>query len=130
MLEDWVRIGDAAFDALHAVLVRPEQGAVERVDEAVAIRADDRHVAGGLDQRLLQVGAIGKFADRLAEAGGVADRAAGAARGELADDLDGQRPVDADEGGIRCGGQVGHRAVAPAPEHLVLASDGPARSRR
>ena len=91
MLEDWVRIGDAALDALHAVLVGPEQGAVEHVDEAVAIGADDRHVAGGRDQRVLQVVAVGEFADGLAEARGIADRAAGAARGELADDLDGER---------------------------------------
>ncbi|MNT62554.1 hypothetical protein D3C72_2002820 [compost metagenome] len=33
--------GDALFDALHSMLVRPEQGAVEHVDEAVAIRPDD-----------------------------------------------------------------------------------------
>ena len=65
-----------------AMLVRPEQRAVEIVDEAVAIRPEDRHVAGRLEQRVLQLRPV----RRLPETGGVADRAAGAARGELAHD--------------------------------------------
>ena len=46
--------GDAALAAPAAMLVGPQQRAVEIVDQAVAVRADDRHVAGGLDQRRLQ----------------------------------------------------------------------------
>ena len=85
--------GDAAFDTLHAMLVGPEQGAVERVDEAVAIGADDRHVTGGCNQRILQVVAICQFADGLAEPGGIADGAACTSGGQIADDLDGELAV-------------------------------------
>ena len=73
----------AALDAHAAMLVRPEQRAVEIVDEAVAVRPEDRHVAGRLDERRLQRRAV----LRLAEAGGVADRPARAALGKRAHDL-------------------------------------------
>ena len=57
MLDDWVMIGDAlaAFgqpDA--AMLVGPQQRAVGIVDQAVAVRPDDRHLAGRADQLVLQ----------------------------------------------------------------------------
>ncbi|URK87394.1 hypothetical protein LP421_28790 [Rhizobium sp. RCAM05350] len=68
--------GDTTLDALHAVLVRPEQSAVKRIDEAIAIGADDRHVTGRRHQRILQVVAIGKLADGLMEPRCVADGAA------------------------------------------------------
>ena len=46
---------DAALAAPAAMLVEPEQGAVEIVDRAVAVGAEDRHPARGRDQRLLQL---------------------------------------------------------------------------
>ena len=69
--------GDAALAAPAAMLVEPEQGAVEIVDDAVAVGAEDRHVARGLDQRRLQLHAA---AADSRKPGGVADRAAGADR--------------------------------------------------
>ena len=68
-----------------AMLVGPQQRAVGIVDQAVAVRPDDRHVAGSLDQLALQPLAVGIVAARFEEAGGIADRAAGAARRKLAD---------------------------------------------
>ena len=63
-----------------AMLVGPQQRAVGIVDQAVAVRADDRHVAGGVDQLALQPFAVGIVVAGLEEAGGIADRPAGAAR--------------------------------------------------
>ena len=105
----------------HIVRIKVSLDLHQHVDEAVAIGAEDRHVAGRLHQRPLQVVAIGKLADGLAEAGGVADRAACVARREAADDVDGEFPVYADEGGVRRAGKVCDGAVAFAPEDFVLA---------
>ena len=82
------------------MLVGPERDVVEVVEEAVAVGAEDRHVPGGSDEGGLEGGVAG-----LAEAGGEADGAAGAGGGKLADDLDGEPAVDADEGGVGGGGQ-------------------------
>ena len=105
MLDDCVRTATPRSDALHAMLVRPEQGTIERIDEAVAVGADNRHVTGSCHQRFLQIVAIGEFADGLAKAGGIADGATGAAGRQVADDLNGQLAVDADEGGIGAAGR-------------------------
>ena len=55
------------------MLVGPQQRAVGIVDQAVAVRPDDRHVAGSLDQLALQPLAVGIVVAGLAEAGGKAD---------------------------------------------------------
>ncbi len=68
--------GHAAFLALAAVLVGPEGGAVEVVEEPVAVRPENAHLAGRADKAVLQVGAVGQFRHRLAKARGKADRAA------------------------------------------------------
>jgi hypothetical protein len=47
-----------SLDALHAVLIGPEQRAVETVDQPVAVRPEYRHIAGCRKQGLLQLGAI------------------------------------------------------------------------
>ena len=47
--------GNALTNRMHAVLVGPQCDAVERVDEAVAVRPEERHVARRLEQLALQV---------------------------------------------------------------------------
>ena len=44
-----------------AMLVGPQGRAIERIDKAVAIGAQKRHIACSLDQGLLQGRAIGQF---------------------------------------------------------------------
>ena len=53
MLDDCVMMATPALAGLQplaAMLVGPQQRAVGIVDQAVAVRPDDRHVAGGRDQ--------------------------------------------------------------------------------
>jgi hypothetical protein len=108
------------LQAMFELWVGPEERAVEHVDEAVAVRADHRHVAGGLDELGLKIMAVGEFGDGLGEARGVADRAAGALVAQLAHDLDGEVSVHADEGGVGGGGEVGDGAVGLVAVDLVL----------
>ena len=64
--------GDAAFAGAElppAVLVRPQRYAVEKVDEPVAIRADDGHPRRRLHQGALQSAPVVRFE----KARGVAD---------------------------------------------------------
>ena len=83
--------------AMIAMLVGPQQGAVGVIDETVAVGAEDRHLAGGIDQRRLQfaAGAVG-----LEKTGSEADRAAAADVAQALHDLDGELAVDADKGGV------------------------------
>ena len=101
------------------MLIGPEQRAVQPIDEAVAVRPDDRHVAGGLDQGLLQFVAVCKLRHCLAKARSIADGAAGAAFGKLAHDLDRQHSVYADESGVRRTRKLSDRAVATPASDLV-----------
>src|SRR5262249_55050250 len=61
-------------------LIGPQRHAVEEVDEAVAVGAEERQVGGALEERLREAGALG--ARGLREPRGGAPEAAGAARGE------------------------------------------------
>ena len=79
------------------VLVGPQRCAVEKVDESVAVRPDDRHLRRRLDQGALQRSAVARFE----KARGVADGPAGAGASERGDHLDGCVPVDGHEGGVR-----------------------------
>ena len=103
--------GDAAFARLQpqaAMLIRPQQRAVGIVDEPVAVRADDRHLAR--PPRPVRACSRSPSASSLPvsrKPGRKADRAAGAARGQLADDVDGEIAVDGDEGGVGRFRQVG-----------------------
>ena len=54
--------GDAAVDGFHAMLVGPEGGAGEAVDEAVAVGAHQRHAVRCREQLLLEVG-IARFGE-------------------------------------------------------------------
>ena len=72
-------------EAHPAMLIGPQQRAVGIVDEAVAIGADDRHLASRLDQFALQALAVGIVAASFEEAGGKTDRPTSAPRRELAD---------------------------------------------
>ncbi len=97
---------DAALDAGQRVRHRPQAGAVHPVDQAVAVGAEQRHLPRRLDQRPLELRIAG-----LGEPGGVADGAARADRGQLADDVDRRLRVDADERRVGRLRQVGDRAV-------------------
>ena len=111
----------AVLQPATAMLVRPQQGAVGIVDQPIAVLADDRHATRGLDQRQLQVLAFGLVMRGLAEAGRKTDGATGTARTQRAHHIDGEMPVDTDEGGVRRMWQIGKGAVGLDPRHLVLA---------
>ena len=59
MFEDWLTSATPRATRPAAVLVGPQQRAVEIVDQSVAVRAEDRHVAGRRDQLGLERGAAG-----------------------------------------------------------------------
>ena len=103
--------------AAHApVLVGPERGAVEVVDEAVAVGTEDRHVSGRFDERRLE---SRSRLPRLGEARGVAHRAPRPPGGERPHHVDRAVAAHAHEGGVRRLGQVLHRTEAGQPRHLV-----------
>ncbi len=115
--------GHASLHALAALLVRPEHGPAHVVQQAVAVRPDEDHVAARLQQLLREFGAL---LTGLREAGGVRDGAAGVQRRQSPHDIDGEVAVDADVGRIRAPRQLVDRAVDPAPHDLVLLGvDGP-----
>ncbi len=91
--------GDAPFPRLHAVLVGPQGDTVECVDEAVAVRAEERQVAGGIEQIRLQIDLA-----RLGKTRSVAHGTTGTDRSQRGHGLDRRVPVDPEENGI---GNVG-----------------------
>ena len=120
--------GHATFDSGAAMLVGPEQGTVEVVDEAVAVGPDDRHLAGRVEQLRLKVAAVAGFGLRLAEAAGETDRAAGAALAQVADGVDGEVAVDADESGVGRPGQIFEPSEGgDTADFGALGVDGPDR---
>ena len=109
--------GDATLLGIEAratVLIRPQRNAIQEVDEAVAVRANEWHRPRRGHQRLLQA----TPALRFEKTGGVADGAAGARRGERRHRIDGGVAVDADEGGVRWPRQGFHRAERGAAGDL------------
>ena len=115
--------GDAALDRLAAVRVRPQRRAVQVVERAEAVGPDQRHLAGRLDQPPLQLGPRGTD---LGETGGVADAAAGPARGQRAHHLDARLGGHGDEGGVRGLGKFAHARVAgQAFDRLAARVDRP-----
>ncbi|MNP38530.1 hypothetical protein D3C76_1320460 [compost metagenome] len=93
------------------------------VEQAVAVRPEQGHVAGGLQQALLQRLA---FLAGFGEAGGVADGAARAFFGEFGDGIEGQFTVGGDEHGVRAARQIGHRTYAGhAFQFVMLRIDQP-----
>ena len=102
------------------MLVGPQQRAVGIVDQPVAVRADDRHVAGSFDQRLLQILPFSLVMRGLAKTGREADGAAGTGRAQFAHHVDGEVAIDADEGSIRRVRQLRERTIGLDPGDLVL----------
>lgn len=86
------------------MLVGPQQGAVAIIDQAVAVRPNDRHVACNFHQFGLQPRSVRIIRAGLEKAGSEADRPARAALAQLADDLNREIAVDADEGRVRRAG--------------------------
>ena len=60
--------GHAPIHAFASVLIWPEQSAIQSIDEPIAIRAKDRHVACGCNQPGLKIAATGIFARSLGKA--------------------------------------------------------------
>ncbi len=125
------RHGDERHARRHApaaLLIRPEHGPVDIVDEPVGVRPDQRHVTSRLQQPPLQLGA---FLARLGEAAREADRAPGAALGERAHDVDAPPSVDGHVGGVGSCGKLGHGAVDAAAAHPSPGGmDGPDAARK
>ena len=71
--------GDASLDAPAALLVGPEHGPADVVEQAVAVGPDQDHVAAGVEELPRELGAL---LAGLGEAGGVRDGAARVQRGE------------------------------------------------
>ncbi len=102
------------------MFVRPQQRSVAIVDQAVTIRTEDRHVAGGRDQFVLQSTGIDVARIGFAKAGGEADRPARSKLGEFADDADCSPAIDADECRVRRSRQIGNRAKSRQFLYSVL----------
>ncbi len=99
------------------LLIRPQHRAVEIVEEPIAVRSHEGHIARRLEQLLLE---LGSFITRFGEAGGIADGAPSVPGGEIADDIDGEVAVDTNVGGVRAARKFLNRAVDLASENLVL----------
>ena len=56
MLPDWVMMATPLVEGFDAMLVGPQGGAGQAVDEAVAIGAHERHAVRCLEQLVLQGG--------------------------------------------------------------------------
>ena len=89
-----------------AMLVRPQKRAVQRVDETIAVRPEDRHRARRRDQPVLQIAARVILGHRLGKAGCETHRAARAHAGQRPDRIDGCMAVDPDKHRIRGLGQI------------------------
>jgi len=111
--------GDTRFvrsERTAAVLIRPERHAVEKIDQSVAVRPDDRHFGRVRDERGLECGAVIGFP----ESGCVADGAAASESGEVADYGKGGVAVHGDEGGVRRSGEIGDGPKRPSSFHLPV----------
>ena len=84
--------GDTTIENLHAVLVGPQRDTIEGVDKAVAVRPEERQIAGCVEQIPLQVGVA-----CLGKARPVAHRTTGTDRPQRRHRLDGRVPVDTEE---------------------------------
>lgn len=101
----------------------PERRTVKVVDQAVAVGANERHVARGLDQAAFQV--CPRRAG-LAEAGGVADDPASPHPGKFGHGLHRGGCGHGQKDRVRCLGQVGKGAVAGMTAKRVAPGiDGP-----
>ena len=89
------------------MLIGPEERAIEIVDEAIAIRADDRHVARCVQQARLHLSAVAQLGLGLEKTCGKADSAARAHLPKLRDGGNGGVAVDADKDRIGHAGQGG-----------------------
>ncbi|MNZ62888.1 hypothetical protein D3C78_810220 [compost metagenome] len=113
----------ALLYCLAAMGHRPQRSAVQVIEQAITVRAEQRHVAGGLKQLLLQGLAFGAG---FGKARGVADRPAGTLGRQLGHAGQGQLAVGGDEHRIRCTGQFADAAHARhAIEAVVLRVDQP-----
>ena len=105
---------------------RPQHGAVGEVDQAITIRPDQRHLAGGLDQ--LGLGALPAIAE-LAVAGGKTGDAAGADSIEPAHGFGRRRARRRQEYRVRRLRQILDRGVTAHPaEGLTARIDAPDRA--
>ena len=108
----------AALDRDAAVLVRPQQRAIQCIDEPVAIGAEDRHIARRSNQRGLHVSARRIFGLCFGEPGGKAHRTARAHRCKGGNNVHAGRPIDAGKDRIRRFGQVIDTWKRPVPGDL------------
>ncbi len=95
MLPDWVTMATPRVAGLEPMLVGPQGGAGQAVDEAVAVGTHQRHAVGGGEEFLLEMGVAG-----LGKSAGIDDGAAAALVPQLTDHFDGGLALDRDEGGI------------------------------
>jgi hypothetical protein len=120
--------GGAAVDAGEAMARGPEGDPFHRVQNAVAVRADQGEVAGGLDQPPLQ---LGPFGPQLGISRGIGDHTARAGMGELAHHLDGSLSRHRQEDGVRRLRQGPYRLEAgDSFDAVQLRADGPDRARK
>src|SRR5262249_58331114 len=80
----------------------------EEVDEAVAVRAEERQLGGAREELVGE--ALALRGAGLGEAGGEADEAAGTTRGERGGDAGHLAVGRGEERGIGCVRELGHRA--------------------
>ena len=112
--------GHTAVDRNTAVLVGPKGDAIEVVDETIAVGTDHRHFTCGLQERVLQVIAVGDFMRGFTKARCKANGTTCANSRQRLNRLDRCMPVHADKDGIGRRGQVRNRAKGSKPRHLIL----------
>ena len=102
----------AAINPHPAMLIWPQQRAVQIVDHAVTVRAKDRHIARRLYQERLQFRRAG-----FRPARGKANRPARPHRRQLAHDINRCMSIDADKRRIRYARQIGQGCVGLQATH-------------
>lgn len=90
----------AALNTAASMLVWPDRGPFKCVDEAIAVRPEDGHVACGLHKFGLQICPVRKLRACLRKPAGKTNRSARLERSKLAHDINSCRAIDANEGRI------------------------------
>ena len=112
-----------ALNPAAAVHVRPQRRASAVVDQPVAVRPENRHIARRFEQRLLQRATLALC---FRPAGRKARRPASPARGQSLHNIQSRRAVDPDKARIRCCRQISDTAISsPAAYALFAWMHGP-----
>ena len=88
------------------MLIRPERGTIEIIEEAVTIRPEERHISRSGNKIFLKDNA---FSANFGKAGRVANSSTRAHRCQLSNRINGQIARYGNEGGVGNAGKIGNR---------------------